>query len=214
MLAYDPGVGAGYDLGLTLLSLGLAAAITGIGLAIALRNFARWAAILGGAVVGGGIAAMHYTGMMALELPGRISWAPDLVVASVGLGMIFGAASLFVAAKRDDLTGTLVAAGSLTLAIVSHHFTAMGAVVVMPDPTRLSDTGLTPSTLSLVVVRKNPDQIGFAVQPRRWVVERFFAWIGRNRRLAKDFEATIDPARAFLYAASVMLLVRRIARAS
>ena len=47
-----------------------------------------------------------------------------------------------------------------------------------------------------------------------WVVERFFAWIGRNRRLAKDFEATIDSARAFLYAASVMLLVRRIARAS
>jgi putative transposase len=59
-----------------------------------------------------------------------------------------------------------------------------------------------------------PDQVGFAVNPRRWVVERFFAWIGRNRRLAKDFEPTIDSARAFLYAASVMLLVRRIARAS
>ena len=48
--------------------------------------------------------------------------------------------------------------------------------------------------------------------PRRWVVERFFAWIGRNRRLAKDFEASIESARAFLYAASVMLLSRRIAR--
>jgi transposase len=46
------------------------------------------------------------------------------------------------------------------------------------------------------------------------LVERFFAWIGRNRRLAKDFEATIDSARAFFYAASVMLLVRRIARTS
>ena len=66
--------------------------------------------------------------------------------------------------------------------------------------------------IAVEIVRKNPDQIGFAVQPRRWVVERFFAWIGRNRRLAKDFEATIDSARAFLYAASVMLLVRRIAR--
>lgn len=64
------------------------------------------------------------------------------------------------------------------------------------------------------IVRKLPDQVGFAVLPRRWVVERFFAWIGRNRRLAKDFEATIDSARAFLYAAAVMLLVRRIARAS
>ena len=47
---------------------------------------------------------------------------------------------------------------------------------------------------------------------RRWVVERFFAWIGRNRRLAKDFEATLESARAFLYAASIMLLTRRLAQ--
>ena len=70
------------------------------------------------------------------------------------------------------------------------------------------------TSIAVEIVKKSPDQIGFAVQPRRWVVERFFAWIGRNRRLAKDFEATIDSARAFLYAASVMLLVRRLARAA
>jgi putative transposase len=62
------------------------------------------------------------------------------------------------------------------------------------------------------IVRAKPGQIGFAVQPRRWVVERFFAWINRNRRLAKDFEATIASATAFLYAASVMLLTRRLGR--
>ena len=50
----------------------------------------------------------------------------------------------------------------------------------------------TATLIAVEIVRKNPDQIGFAVNPRRWVVERFFAWIGRNRRLAKDFEATID----------------------
>jgi putative transposase len=43
-------------------------------------------------------------------------------------------------------------------------------------------------------------------------VERFFAWISRNRRLWKDAEATIESATAFLYAAAVMILVRRIAR--
>lgn len=64
------------------------------------------------------------------------------------------------------------------------------------------------------IVRKNPDQVGFAVNPRRWVVERFFARIGRNGRLAKDFEATIDSAGAFLYAASLTLLVRRLGTAS
>jgi hypothetical protein len=62
----------------------------------------------------------------------------------------------------------------------------------------------TATLIAVEIVRKNYDQIGFALNPRRWVVERFFTWIGRNRRLAKDFEATIDSARAFLYAASVM----------
>lgn len=62
------------------------------------------------------------------------------------------------------------------------------------------------------IVRKLADQVGFHVLPRRWVVERFFAWINRNRRLAKDFEATITSATAFLYAACVMLLTRRLAR--
>jgi transposase len=46
------------------------------------------------------------------------------------------------------------------------------------------------------------------------VVERFFAWINRNRRLAKDFEATITSATAFLYAACVMLLITRLARSA
>ena len=72
----------------------------------------------------------------------------------------------------------------------------------------------TATVIAVEIVRKSLDQVGFAVRPRRWVVERFFAWINRNRRLAKDFEASIASARAFLYAASVMLLVRRLARAA
>jgi len=66
--------------------------------------------------------------------------------------------------------------------------------------------------IAVEIVRKPPEQVGFAVHPRRWVVERCFAWLGRNRRLAKDFEATIASATAFLYAASAMLLIRRLAR--
>jgi NO-binding membrane sensor protein with MHYT domain len=53
-------------------------------------------------VVGSGIAAMHYTGMMALEVPDRITWVPNLVVASVLLGIAFGALAVFFAARRDD----------------------------------------------------------------------------------------------------------------
>ena len=68
------------------------------------------------------------------------------------------------------------------------------------------------TSIIVEIVRKLPDQVGFQVLPRRWVVERFFAWINRNRRLAKDFEARIASATAFLYAACVMLLTRRLAR--
>ena len=52
----------------------------------------------------------------------------------------------------------------------------------------------------------------FKPEPRRWVVERTFAWLGRNRRLAKDFEATIASAEAWVVIASVQLLARRLAR--
>ena len=62
------------------------------------------------------------------------------------------------------------------------------------------------------IVRKPAGQIGLAVHTRRWVVERCFAWLNRNRRLAKDFEATVASATSFLYVASAMLLIRRMAR--
>ncbi|WP_376094524.1 IS5 family transposase [Roseomonas sp. CCTCC AB2023176] len=70
------------------------------------------------------------------------------------------------------------------------------------------------SPIRIEIVRKPKGQGGFAVHARRWVVERFFGWISRNRRLAKDFEATIASAQAFLYAAAVMLLLRRLGRST
>ena len=77
---------------------------------------------------------MHYLGMSALEMPGHIAWSWDLVAASVLIGMMFGAASLWIAIHRSGTSGMLTAGVLLTLAIVSHHFTAMGAVEIVPDP--------------------------------------------------------------------------------
>ena len=68
---------------------------------------------------------------------------------------------------------------------------------VFADSGYAGQKAATATLIAVEIVCKNPDQVGFAVNPRRWVVDRFFAWIGRNRRLAKDFEATIDSARAF-----------------
>lgn len=63
------------------------------------------------------------------------------------------------------------------------------------------------------IVRRSDTASGFEVLPRRWVVERTLAWLNRNRRLAKDFENAVASAEAWLYLASVQLLVRRLARA-
>ena len=62
------------------------------------------------------------------------------------------------------------------------------------------------------IVKRSDRATGFYVLPRRWVVERTFAWLNRNRSLAKDFETTIVSSQAWVYLASVQLLVRRLAR--
>jgi transposase len=62
------------------------------------------------------------------------------------------------------------------------------------------------TSIVVEIVSKPADQVGFQILPRRWVVERCFAWINRNRRLAKDFEATSTSATAFLYAGCVVPL--------
>ena len=153
MLAYDPGMGAGYDVTLTVLSLLIAILITGVGLTVAASNaHEKTFAAIGGAVVGAGVAAMHYTGMSALDVPARLAWSPGLVIASVAFGVTFAGLALYVAALPDARWRTLVATTLLTLAIVSTHFTGMGAVLLVPDPTLVPQgVSLSPDSLSLVV---------------------------------------------------------------
>ena len=65
---------------------------------------------------------------------------------------------------------------------------------------------------TIEIVTRSQSVGTFKAEPRRWVVERTFAWFGRNRRLAKDFEATIASAEAWVLIASIRLLSRRLAR--
>lgn len=73
----------------------------------------------------------------------------------------------------------------------------------------VSDCG--PWTIQIV---ERPQGVkGFQLLPRRWVIERSFAWLGRCRRLSKDFEATTASAAAWIFLAQIRLLSRRLARA-
>jgi transposase len=63
----------------------------------------------------------------------------------------------------------------------------------------------------LEVKRPPKDAQGFVVVPKRWVVERSFAWLGRNRRLSKDYEKTTASSAAMIKCSNIALLVRRLA---
>lgn len=62
------------------------------------------------------------------------------------------------------------------------------------------------------VVKRSDKAVGFEVIPRRWIVERTFAWLGRCRRLAKDWETSIASSEAWIFIASIRHLTRRLAR--
>ncbi len=64
---------------------------------------------------------------------------------------------------------------------------------------------------TIEIIKRSDIAQGFELLPRRWVVERTFAWLGRNRRLAKDFETTLESSTAWLFMASVQLMTRRVA---
>jgi methyl-accepting chemotaxis protein len=164
MLAYEPGITVAFGVTLTVLSLAAAAATMSFALSIAVYVQARWAAPLSGALIGGGIAAMHYTGMFAVEIPGRIVWKLDLVAFSIVLGMIFGAFAMAVAVRSFKRRDAAIAAVLLTLAIVSHHFTAMGAVDIVLDPTRsIGALAISPAVLAAGIATGAMAVLGIAL---------------------------------------------------
>lgn len=68
------------------------------------------------------------------------------------------------------------------------------------------------ATFTLQIVKRTDKARGFEVLPRRWVVERAFAWLGRSRRLVKDLEKSIASAEAWIIIAHIRILTRRLAR--
>lgn len=63
----------------------------------------------------------------------------------------------------------------------------------------------------LEIVKRSDDAVGFEVLPHRWIVERTFAWLGRFRRLSKDYEVLIESSKAMIHVAMIRLMTRRLA---
>lgn len=134
MLAADPGLTAAYAVGLTVLSLVFAVLVSGIGLATAVFWGAHGAPLVGGAIVGLGIAAMHYTGMAAFQVAGHRVWSPALVTLSVALGVGLAMAALWIGLTSRRARGRVVGAALLAGAICGHHVLGMMALTLVPDP--------------------------------------------------------------------------------
>ena len=66
--------------------------------------------------------------------------------------------------------------------------------------------------LQVEIVKRSDQAKGFEILPKRWVVERTFAWLGRCRRLAKDFENLTRIALAFVKLASIRFMLRRLCK--
>jgi putative transposase len=64
----------------------------------------------------------------------------------------------------------------------------------------------------LEIVHKLEGQVGFQVLPRRWVVERTFAWLGHSRRLSKDYEELVENSEAMIQIAMIRLMLQRLYR--
>ena len=92
-------------------------------------------AAAGGAVIGGGIGLMHFTGMRALVIPGTLAWDRGLALASIAIGVGLASAALLAWHGLDRRKAVWIAPGLLALAICGLHFTAMGAATMVPDPT-------------------------------------------------------------------------------
>ena len=133
MIAFSPGIPNAYNAELSVASLAMSVILTAAGMWVATVRGGIDHYLVGGAVLGIGIAAMHYTGMAAFEVEGKIVWNQLLVAASLVSGIVLAALSLLVVLRRPSTLATVAGAVLLTLAICTLHFIAMAAVSIYPD---------------------------------------------------------------------------------
>ncbi len=149
MLAFRPGMVMGYDIALTGLSILFAIALTWVGFFVS----SRIGPLLGGAIAGCAIGLMHFTGIMALNVPTGFEWRPLSVAISLCMGIALGMLSLWLFDRSRGLGWRLSATVALALGIMAMHFSAMAAGAPHFDPAGgiKSNVLLMPRWLPIVV---------------------------------------------------------------
>ncbi|MFT4242049.1 MAG: MHYT domain-containing protein [Acidovorax sp.] len=128
MLALRLGMGSGYSMAETLISLVAAVAATSGALAFVARNPKSTARVLvAGCLLGLGVAFMHYLGMVGMRFPGYIAWDWTVVAVSVLIAMAAASAALWLAFRTRTLALRALAAAVMGVAVCAMHYTGMAA---------------------------------------------------------------------------------------
>ncbi|MEQ4596715.1 MAG: MHYT domain-containing protein, partial [Methylobacteriaceae bacterium] len=134
MLAFEMGLPAAYDLGHTLLSLLIAIGTTGAALAwVGRRRAGRWDVLVAGPVMGIGVAAMHYTGMAAMRMPGHLAYSVPVVALSVGIAITAATIALWLTFRPTSVWQRFAAALIMGVAVAGMHYTGMAAATITAE---------------------------------------------------------------------------------
>jgi NO-binding membrane sensor protein with MHYT domain len=137
MLGYTIGGQAiTYNVPVTILSMLIAIAVVAVGLFIVGfgRGDDRRRLLLGGSIIGIGVAGMHYMGIWAMRMPDTMGFNPILVILSVIIAMVAGTAALWAAITLSGLTATIVASLIMGVAVSGMHYTGMAALHLYHAP--------------------------------------------------------------------------------
>ncbi len=135
-----------YNVPVTILSMVIAVVVVGIGTFIV--GFSRagtWPLLLGGVIIGLGVASMHYLGMAAVRVQASLTYDPVIVAASVIIAVIAGTAALWAALRLDTVWSTFVASLIMGVAVNGMHYTGMAAVRAYSAPGLVVNTSATAS---------------------------------------------------------------------
>jgi NO-binding membrane sensor protein with MHYT domain len=138
MLGYTvPGQVIHYNVLITIASMVIAVVVVGIGLLIVGFGAQSWRTlILAGTFTGLGVAAMHYTGMAAVRLSGRMTFSPVLFALSVVIAIVAATAALWAGLNLSGLRATLGASLIMGVAVSGMHYTGMAALHMWPETQR------------------------------------------------------------------------------
>ncbi|MBB3980819.1 diguanylate cyclase (GGDEF)-like protein/PAS domain S-box-containing protein [Sphingobium fontiphilum] len=151
MLGYDPGIIAGYHLGLTVSSLAIVLIATIMAFLIATRDSGRFALGSGAVIAALGFSAMHYVGMSALAMPAAIQWRPAYVILSLLLAVMPFYPAMRIALRRRSTLSGVMAGLMMTAAIVGLHFSGMTAIRLLPARMEDGAAMLSPHSMSVLI---------------------------------------------------------------